>query len=156
MESPLLAAQTTERRLTRAEWIFLALFLIPCAVVPAFISDLFPYSAYPMFSSFPERMSMVKIVDQNGNRISPLLLRLHSEELFNSSPRLGTSLPPSLLPHNRLLNHMELTTVVESHFSDLPAQVVTIEITQTLLGRGASGNAELINSTQHRFQRPGL
>lgn len=156
MEAQLFAAQTKERRLTWAEWVFLSLFLIPCAVLPAFVSDLFPYSAYPMFSSFPEQMSTVTIVDQDGNRISPLLLRLHTDELFNASPRLGASLPQSLLPHDRLLNQLELTPIVESHFSVLPEHVVAIEITQTLLGRGTSGNAEVLDSTRHRFQRPGL
>jgi hypothetical protein len=128
------------RTLTLREKVFVGAYLVLNTVVPCLIPDLFPFSSQPMFSGFPERMSIVDIHDEDGRPLPPQPFSLESRELFNPHPRLGKRLPPSLLPSGRLMSDAEVRAAVIPVLASKYPHLRSVTVHQQVFARGANLN----------------
>ncbi|TNE88097.1 MAG: hypothetical protein EP330_15685 [Deltaproteobacteria bacterium] len=58
-------------------------------LVPAFFADLYPFSAYTMFSHRPTSLSWVEFEDADGKRVKPAAYGVHNHYLANPHVRPG-------------------------------------------------------------------
>jgi hypothetical protein len=74
----------------------LILFCALTAVVPLFTSDLFPFSAMPMFSDAPKALTLFETYLPDGTRADPARFGLQINYIANTNPKLSAHQPPSL------------------------------------------------------------
>ena len=128
--------------------VFIALFLSGHALVPIFTPDLYPYSAFPMFSDANAScIRRVEVYDQQGASLSGIQIGLFTNYVANPNPKIGCWIGKSEFDKKGTRNKEQLLTDLSQRVCE--ADYPSLRIVQREFCRVDSQSNGTLNISQN-------